>query len=61
MSKKKNATALDKKVGDIMANIKLVGAELIRDKMLCVNQPEYLVEKQRLMDEIAVENGEEPR
>lgn len=61
MAKKKNTTALDAKVGDIMANIKRVGAELIRDKMLCVNQPEYLAEKQRLLNEIAEEDGTEPR
>lgn len=39
----------------------MVGAELIRDKMLCVNQPEYLAEKQRLLDEIAAAEGQPPR
>lgn len=36
-SRKKNASALDKRLNDILAGIKMVGAELIRDKMLCVN------------------------
>ena len=61
ISKRKNTSALDKKLNDIMASIKQVGAELIRDKMLCVNQPEYLAEKQRLLNEIAEEDGTEPR
>ena len=38
-----------------------MGAQLIRDKLICVNQPEYIEEKQRLMDEIAEETGERPR
>jgi hypothetical protein len=34
---------------------------LIRDKLICVNQPEYIEEKQRLLEEIALETGENPR
>lgn len=52
---------MDKKLAESLARIKMVGAQLIRDKMVCVNQPEYIAEKQRLLDEIAQETGEPPR
>jgi len=40
-----------------MANIKLTGAQVIQEKLLMVNQPEHLEEKQRLLDEITEEEG----
>ena len=44
---------LEKKLNEILANIKMVGAQMIREKLICVNQPEYLAEKQRILNEIA--------
>ena len=36
---------LEKKLNDILANIKLVGAQVIKEKMICVNDPTYLEQK----------------
>jgi hypothetical protein len=40
-----------------MSKIKLTGAQLIQEKMLLVNKPEYLEEKQRILDQISDKEG----
>ena len=56
-SNKKNINQLEKRLNDILANIKMVGAQVIKEKMICVNDPSYLEQKQQLLDKMAQETG----
>lgn len=40
-----------------MSKIKLTGAQLIQEKIILVNKPEYMEEKQRILDQIADKDG----
>ena len=44
-AKKKSTSALDKVVAQIVSTNQNVGAQLLQDKLICVNQPEYHQEK----------------
>ena len=35
----------------------MVGAQVIKEKMICVNDPSYLEQKQQLLDKMAQETG----
>ena len=48
---KKSGNAIDNAVSTILAKFKQIGAQLIVEKMQLVNKPEYLEEKQRLLDQ----------
>ena len=61
MAKKKNISALERQVNEHLAKIKVVGATLIREKLMCVHEPQYLEEKQNLLNQIAQDNGTKPK
>lgn len=52
-AKQKGGHLIEGKVAEIMAKFKAAGAALIHEKMVCVHQPEYLQEKQFLLDQYA--------
>ena len=39
----------------------MVGAQVIKEKMICVNDPSYLEQKQQLLDKMAQETGQRPK
>ena len=50
VAKKRNLTLIEKKLNEELATLKLEGAQKIQEKMLEVNQPEYLQAKQAALD-----------
>ena len=50
-------SAIDSKMSEVMAKFKGAGAALIHEKMTTVYQPEYLAEKQRMLDANALLTG----
>lgn len=57
---KKGVSLIEQNVAQVLAKFKAAGAALIHEKFLCVHQPEYLQEKQHLLNQIALEQGTKP-
>ena len=60
-ARKRNQNPIDKKLNSELATLKLEGAQKIRDKMLEVNQPEYLSAKQLELNLAAEATNEKPQ
>ena len=61
IAKKRNLNPIDKKLNEELASLKLEGAELIKDKMIQVNQPQYLQAKQAELDMAAHMSDAKPQ
>ena len=60
-ARNKKATLLEQQLYTALAEIKRKGFEKIAEQLHVVNSPDYLIEKQRLLDQLAEENGTRPK
>ena len=61
LAARKGGSSIDQKVNEAMAMFQMTSASLIQTKMIVVNRPEYLEEKQSLLNLYAKQTGQKPQ